>query len=48
MINNPDFGQMEMGMAQDYENQKVQEISNTLGAFDYGTSAGTSMNQFDR
>ena len=23
MLNNPDYGQMEMGMAQDYENPKV-------------------------
>lgn len=41
MLNNPDYGQMEMGMAQDYENPKVQEISNNLGEFDYGASAST-------
>ena len=38
MLNNPDFGQTAMGMpvSQDYENPKVQEISQKLGQFDYG------------
>ena len=38
MLNDPDYGQMvEMGMGQEYENPKVQEISEKLGEFEYGT-----------